>query len=221
MTSPDNHVRISCIVPAAGSSRRMGCPKAALPFGGSTVAGTVVRSLLRAGADEILVVTRRELAAHLDLPPGPAITVAFNDDPNSEMIDSVRIALAFLQSRAGEHRVSPGASGAIDNLPPRFAATGILVVPADMPAITVESYRKCLDSFHRDPGRIVIAAYQGKSGHPIVFPISLAADVGRLTGGLREMIHANSERVILAETNDPGVLRDVDTRADYERMNQR
>jgi molybdenum cofactor cytidylyltransferase len=209
-------------------SRRMGRPKATLPFGGSTVVGTVVRSLLEAGSDEILVVTRGELAPQLDLPHDPRVTVAFNDDADSEMIDSVRIGLAVLRSRSVEDCRGARESSAINNrrptadtrpLQPEFG--GILVVPADMPAVTADSYRRCLDAFRLDPGRIVIAACGGRRGHPVIFPISLAPDLDRLTGGLKELVDANSACVTLVETNDPGVLRDVDTLADYERLDPR
>lgn len=243
MTSSTEGVRIGCIVPAAGMSRRMGRPKATLPFGGNTMVGTVVRSLLEAGSDEILVVTRGELAAQLDLPHDRRVTVAFNDDADSEMIDSVRIGLAVFRSRivedsrgsreaGGPGRQTCGIdsreSSAINNRRPTVDArpmqpspAGILVVPADMPAITADSYRKCFDAFRLDPGRIVVAACGGRRGHPVIFPISLAPDLDRLTGGLKEMIDANSTCVAIIETNDPGVLRDVDTLADYERLNPR
>ncbi|MDO8630858.1 MAG: nucleotidyltransferase family protein [Phycisphaerales bacterium] len=201
MTSSTARVRIGCIVPAAGMSRRMGRPKATLPFGGSTVVGRVVRSLLDADADEILVVTRSELAPQLELPHDRRVTVAFNDDADSEMIDSVRIGLAVLRSRivedgraGGPGRQTWGTDShessatsnrrpTVDDRPLQLASGGILVVPADMPAVTADSYRKCFDAFRLDPGRIVIAACRGRRGHPIIFPISLAPDLDRLTGG--------------------------------------
>jgi molybdenum cofactor cytidylyltransferase len=204
-------------------SRRMGHPKATLPFGGSTVVGTVVRALLEAGSDEILVVTRGELVVQLDLPHDRRVTVALNDDAESEMIDSVRIGLSVLLSRIVEDGCGPRESSAINNRrstvedrPLQPASGGILVVPADMPAVTADSYRKCFDAFRLDPGRIVIAACRGRRGHPVIFPISLAPNLDRLTGGLKELVDANSACVALVETNDPGVLRDVDTLADYE-----
>lgn len=225
MTSSTTGVRIGCIVSAAGMSRRMGRPKAALPFGGSTVVGTVVRALLEAGSDEILVVTRGELVAQLDLPHDRRVTVAFNEDAESEMIDSVRIGLAVLLSRIVEDGRGSRESSAIknrrstvDDRPPQPASGGILVVPADMPAVTADSYRKCFDAFRLDPGRIVIAACGGRRGHPVIFPNSLAPKLDRLTGGLKELVDANGACVTLVETNDPGVLCDVDTLADYERL---
>ncbi len=226
-----------------------GAQKATLPFGGSTVVGTVVRALLEAGSDEILVVTRGELVAQLDLPHDHRVTVALNEDAESEMIDSVRIGLSVLLSRIVEDgrspresvsqpvpksphpALSPNGGEGFGDIPliddcrltiDRFAmqpeSAGILVVPADMPAVTADSYRKCFDAFRLDTERIVIAACRGRRGHPVIFPISLAPDLDRLTGGLKELVDANSACVTLVETNDPGVLRDVDTLADYERL---
>ena len=48
MTNPDSQLRVWGIIPAAGMSRRMGRTKQSLPFGGSTIAGTVTRILLDA-----------------------------------------------------------------------------------------------------------------------------------------------------------------------------
>ena len=231
MSKPTAHVQVFGIVPAAGSSRRMGRPKPSLPYGDSTMVGVVVRTLLNADLDGVVVVTRSELAASLDLPSDPRIVIVYNDDANSEMIDSVRAALMHLAiSVPGGSFEEPSrieapsidnrsaAGGTIDNLRRPSAAVGVLIVPADMPAIRVGAYRACLAAFAVDPESLVIATNDGKRGHPIIFPWSLRADVMGLHNGLRELTQIHADRVRLVETRDPGVTRDVNSPDDYERL---
>lgn len=95
---------------------------------------------------------------------------------------------------------------------------GVLVVPADMPSLSADTCRKCIAAFVTDPGRIVIATYLGKRGHPIIFPLSLRTMVEGLEGGLRELRHRYPNRVQFVETGDPAVIQDIDTLEDYDRL---
>ena len=207
-TSRDRPVRIWGVIPAAGMGRRIGRPKQALPYAGSTIVGTVVRRVLDAGVTGAVIVTRSDLIDSLDLPDDERVGTAINDNADSEMIDSIRIALAGL---AGAH--SPLGVGQSPS-----PADGVLVVPADMPTITADACRKCIAAFRTDPRRIVIATYQGVRGHPIIFPLSLRPTIYSLTHGLRQLARIHPDRVHLVETNEPGVTQDVDTLEDYERL---
>ena len=223
-------VQVYGIVPAAGSSRRMGRPKPSLPYGDSTMVGILVRTLLNADLDGVVVVTRSELAASLDLPRDPRIVIVYNDDANSEMIDSVRAGLMHLviaerlkrrNAETQKRRNARMNDRFLFSAFPRFCVSGrvgVLIVPADMPAIRVETYRACLAAFAVDPESLVIAANGGRRGHPIIFPWSLGADVMGLHNGLRELAQIHADRVRLVETGDPGVTRDVDSPDDYQRL---
>ena len=63
-----DHAPAAGIIAAAGSSKRMGIPKALLPLNGMSMIERLVKSMIEAGADPIIVVTghaaeqvRREL----------------------------------------------------------------------------------------------------------------------------------------------------------------
>ena len=207
-TSRDQPVGIWGIIPAAGMGRRVGRPKQALPYGNSTIVGTVTRTVLDAGVTGVVVVTRSDLIDSLDLPDDVRVGTAINDDADSEMIDSIRIALAGL---AGADSLS-----AVGDSP--SPTDGVLVVPADMPTITADACRKCIAAFKTDPRRIVIATYEGKRGHPIIFPLGLRPTVDSLTQGLRQLARIHPDRARLVETGEPGVTEDIDTLEDYERL---
>lgn len=204
MTSPKSHVRVSAIVPAAGLSRRMGRTKQTLRLDGSTLAATVVMTLLESRVDAVVVVTRSELVDRLELPRDPRVDVAINDDAESEMIDSIRVGLKACAAKAPQ-------------------PDGILVVPGDMPRIERVAYRTAIDAFAVDPTRIVIATHQGRRGHPMIFPFSMRAGIDRqadnpddLRDGLRSLARVYADLVREVEVDDPGTLTDVDTPADLE-----
>ncbi len=196
----DQVTRIWGVIPAAGMGRRMGGPKQSLPFRGSTMVAAVTNTVLCATVSGVVVVTRTELVDKLELTADPRIAIAINDDPESEMIDSIRIGLAAV------HELRPG------------KRDGILIVPADMPTLTVDSCRACVVRFRSAPESIVVATYQGKRGHPIIFPYAMREIVQGLTGGLRMLPQMYEDRLTLAEVDDPGAGFDVDTTEDYEKL---
>lgn len=223
-------VRIWGIVPAAGVGRRMGGPKQTLPYGDSTIASTVVGTLLSAGIDGVIVVTRTELCDRLRLPHDPRIRAANNDAADSEMIDSIRIGLSALPGNILDRSRAPDVGET-----PIPAGDGVLVVPADMPMLTAAAVAACIAAYRPDATRIVIAGYAGMRGHPVILPAALLREIcppiavqasvaaggtglphARSAGGLRALIHANLERITLVETGDPGVIADIDTWTQYE-----
>lgn len=213
MTPHPPITRIYGIVPAAGLGRRMGLPKQVLPFRRSTIVGNLVRTLLDAELDGIVVVTRSELVQVLDLPIGDRLRVAINDDAASQMIDSIRLGLSTWL----DNGVLSGASD-VDNpsqVDGATEGTGILVVPGDMPGLSVATCRLCMNAFREAPTSIVVGTHAGQRGHPLIFPASLRADVKELQGGLNLLVERFSDRVRPVETHDPGAVEDVDTWEQY------
>ncbi len=201
MTSVKMPVSIFGVLPAAGMSKRMGRSKQALPYRDSTMAACVARTMLAADLTAVAVVTRTELLAKIDLPRDDRLIVAINDDPTSQMMDSIRLGIA----RLGEaFELSPDA--------------GVLVTPADMPNIPAAAFRRCADTFRGNPTRIVIATCDGKRGHPIIFPAAMRVTLDGLSGGLNELPARCAADVTEVAYNDPAILKDVDTPADYRNL---
>lgn len=193
------------VVPAAGMSRRMGAIKQTLPVGGCTMTARVARTMLDAQVSAVAVVTRSELVGLLALPEDDRVVIGINDDPATHMLDSVRIGLSSL----GREHSFASAEG---------MDAGVLVIPGDMPSVSVAACQACIGAFGCDPTRIVIATSAGKRGHPILFPWELRSSLGGLKGRLSDLPLRFAKRVTEIELDDPGVLLDVDTRADYEEL---
>jgi molybdenum cofactor cytidylyltransferase len=195
-------VRVFAIVPAAGRSRRMGTPKQLLDVGGRTMLAAVLDPLIAAGVHGVVLVTQTALADRIDLSAFPRTTLAINEDPNSQMIDSVRIGLVAWRQRE-----------------PIGERDGVLVCPADQPGIAAADFAACINAFRNAPDRIVIAAHKGQRGHPIIFPASLIPFVqsNACDAGLNALPKAHADRMVLVECG-LAVTRDVDTRVEYDRL---
>lgn len=221
--------RIRAIVPAAGAGRRMGRAKQTLAYGSSTMVATVVSTLLEVPVFGVVVVTRGELLDASRLPDDPRVVVAFNEDPSTQMIDSVRIGLRALSGldNGATGQATGRTTGKATGIP--YAAPiadrndahtvdGIMVVPADIPSIRVDTYRKCIAEFSRNPDRLVIAVYDSHRGHPMIIPAAMVDEIDCLSGGLNELPRRFPNLCREVAVDDPGVIRDVDTRADYEKL---
>ena len=175
--------------------------------------GSVVRTLLDAGLDTVVLVTRSELVARLGLPSDKRLSVAANDDASSQMIDSIRIGLSALfddgAASGGEKEDKPSLVDCASD------CAGILVVPGDMPGLAVATCRLCAEAFRQEPTKIIIAAHNGRRGHPLIFPAALRSVVHQLDGGLNALLDLHRDRVRLVETGDPAALEDVDTWDQY------
>jgi molybdenum cofactor cytidylyltransferase len=96
----------------------------------------------------------------------------------------------------------------IANLP--ADADGVVVLLADMPAITAAAVDKLIAAFN--PDRIVVATSEGRRGNPVLWPRRFFADLLAVSGdtGGRRIIEANREAVIEVEIGTPAAL-DIDT----------
>ena len=184
--------RIGAVVAAAGLSSRMGAFKPLLPFGADTVIGRCVANLRAAGASELVVVTGYrggELEAALQ---GSGVTCVHNPRyAETLMFDSLCIGLRAL--------------------PPDLDA--VLLTPGDVPLVQPETIRALLET----PGGFVCPVCEGRRGHPVALeaqylPALLAYDGA---GGLRGAVAALGIPVTEVEVADGGMLRDLDTPADY------
>lgn len=173
----------------------MGCCKQLLPLEGRPAIIRGVESLLAAGLSDVIVVVNpegNEVTATVSHLP---VTVAINETPDSDMAGSVRVGLAKVAA----------------------TASGVLVALADTPLVRSDTCRQ-LGAQHRlHPDAILIPVYQGRKGHPTLFPRSILATI-EWHPNLREVIQVHEEQVRLLEVNDPWVIADMDTPEDYRRL---
>ncbi len=194
---------IHAIIPAAGRSSRMGRPKQLMDIAGRPMLLTVLDPLVACQhIEHTVVVTNSLIASALDLNPTGA-TVVLNDEPDAEMIDSVRLGIEELQQHCELN---------VDD--------GILICPGDQPGLSVVDIADCCAVFFKQPGRIVVAAHDGKRGHPLILPASripllMSPACDR---GLRELVTAHEDNVVVVELHNSAVLRNVNTPDDFRHL---
>lgn len=95
-------------------------------------------------------------------------------------------------------------------------ASGWLILPGDMPLVEPSTLQAVARHLEHHP--IVYAQYKGRRGHPVGFATELYSELVRLTGdeGARRLVARYPAFGL--ELDDPGVLVDVDTQADLERL---
>lgn len=94
-------------------------------------------------------------------------------------------------------------------------ADAVLIALGDMPWVQPETYSAVLDAY-RDGADIVVPAYDGQRGNPVLFGarhFDALCDVTGDSGG-RQLFATND--VTRVPVDDPGVGRDVDTPDDLE-----
>lgn len=181
-------MRTAAIVPAAGASERFGSAKLSTDVGGATLIERTVASLRDAAIDDIVLVVGPQTGALVD---APDVRVRVNPDPARGMFSSLQ---------AG-----------VDEL----VADAILVLPGDMPFVRPATIRSLVQVFEARGG-IVSPRHNGKRGHPVVLPGSLADEILGADAGttLHHVLAGHRDERIDLDVDDAGVLRDVDVPAD-------
>lgn len=183
---------IAAIVLAAGLGTRFGAaPKCLARFDGRPLVRRAVEAALAGGADPAIVVTGRAGDAVAGALEGLVHTRIHNDAPERGLASSLRLGFAALPE----------------------AATGALVLLADMPLVSAETIAALIaaQSAHPDAAAIV-PVHAGRRGNPVLLARRLAPEIAALSGdaGAGPLLRAR-EDVVALPVDDPGILVDVDT----------
>ncbi|MBY3048547.1 nucleotidyltransferase family protein [Rhizobium laguerreae] len=186
---------VAIVILAAGKASRMGeggKHKLLAEFDGVPLVRRSALTALAADAASVIVVTghrRSEIEAALD---GLDLTFIDNPDHTSGMASSL---IAGFSSRDAD------------------SADGILIMLADMPAISTAHLDALISAFRNAGGEAVVRAVsRGKPGNPVILPRSLNQAVLRLEGdvGARDIIATSGLPALDVDVGDAALL-DVDT----------
>jgi molybdenum cofactor cytidylyltransferase len=96
-------------------------------------------------------------------------------------------------------------------------APGYVVALADMPFILAATVARIVSRI--EEGALLVAPrFAGKRGHPVGFASSFYDQLAALGGdeGARTLLERHVAAIELIDTDDPGVLRDIDTPGDLD-----
>lgn len=193
------HADVAALMLAAGYSRRFGSDKRRLQLSDGRSLLSASLALPCALLHEVWLVLRpNDDAAELALPEG------------------IRLVQHPATAQGMGHSLAAG----ITRLQAESSAQAVAIFLADMPHIRRESLEALLAC--ANAGNIVQPSYQGKRGHPVLFGRDFWPQLARLSGdtGARTLLQENAQAVQLVELDDPGVLQDIDSAADGQRLQQ-
>jgi molybdenum cofactor cytidylyltransferase len=177
----------------------MGREKILLPFGESTMLGTVLAKLAAVGVPTIGVILRADLPEAHRVARAAGAEVLINPDPDAEMLVSIRLG--------------------VDRLLP--AADALFIWPADHPAVSPDTLRLLIARASRQAALLPVHA--GRRGHPALAGADVLAEVARIPvgEGLRWLWRERADSVFEVAVDDPGVIENLDDPEAYERARGR
>jgi CTP:molybdopterin cytidylyltransferase MocA len=197
-THDDGMKSVSAILLSAGSSQRMGTPKALLKIGDKTFLQHLVDVVQGAGITDVHIVLGAEtetLRSQLSWYHG---NVVVNADWQSGQLSSIITGINSLNAET---------------------CSGILVCPVDHPLVTSPVIKELVRAFEESKKQIVVPTYQGRRGHPIILSSKLFQEIKDASAeiGLRNVVHAHEDDICEVATEEQGVLINVDTPDDYQK----
>lgn len=193
----------SAVVLAAGLSSRMeGHHKLLLPVGGEPAVRRVVRAIVAAGPQEVVVVTGFNARAVFEALDGIDVRFQSNARYREGQMTSVAAGVAALQAQCD----------------------AVMICLADQVLLDAADYREVIDAYATMPrGSILVPMFDGARGNPVLFAASYAPEVvnGHVNPGCRKLIAEHGDEVFLHEAAHDRFCVDMDTPDDYARILER
>jgi molybdenum cofactor cytidylyltransferase len=191
---------VSAIVLAAGMSARMGSTKQLLRMGDKTLLETAIENLRKSQVGEIILVLGFSAETIRQQVPLDNLRVVINASYREGMGTSLRMGISNVDARA----------------------QAALVVLADQPFVQPETIDHLIAQYHELKPQVAIPVYQGFRGNPVLLDRSVFPELMGLTGdiGCRAIFGTHTENILKVPVDDVGILLDVDTKSDFEKLRQ-
>lgn len=183
-------VNLAGVILAAGSSTRMGRPKALLEFKGETFLDRLIGHFASVGS-EVIVVGRPDL----QFPAVGNAKLIVNPDPNRGMLSSLQCGLSAVSSEVD----------------------AVIFAPVDYAPVNRQTVQEIARSFN---GVLTLPVFEGRRGHPCIVSRQLIQELLALSvdGSAKSVIHAHLSEARLVPVNDSRTVEDVDDPEAYQQL---
>jgi molybdenum cofactor cytidylyltransferase len=186
-------VNCAAIILAAGESRRMGRPKAFLPFRGGTFL-TAIATTLGARCSSVTAVFGFDASRLIPAAQALGVRAVENPDYNLGMLTSLQAGLRTIPANTDT----------------------VLFTLVDHPAITLST----VDILLHSKAPIAIPRFDSKRGHPVLIrrPIVDEYLLEPSSAKARDVIDRHAAEIDYIEVDDPGISDDIDDPALYAKL---
>ncbi|MET1160141.1 MAG: nucleotidyltransferase family protein [Thermoprotei archaeon] len=196
---------IVAIVLSAGLSTRFPGNKLLYRWWDKPVIQHTIENIIGSSVDKVVVVTgyMREEIEKIAKKYSPRVKTTYNPEYRLGMSTSVKHGVRYAIKEYGE------------------AIEALVFVPGDCAWIPPVIYDLVVQEFRESKKPVVVASYMGRRGHPILFDSSVIPDILSIseeTRGLKVVVKKYWWDTRVLETNYPGVILDLDTYNDLNRV---
>ena len=190
--------RVAAVVLAAGASSRFGTLKQLLPWHEDTLHSHVVDTALESLADPVIVVLGNRAEECRDALEGRPVKIVTNEDWAEGQSTSVKAGLVAVP----------------DNV------RSALFPLADQPMVTAHVINALIAHHRFTLAPVVWPEHAGERGNPVLFDRALFPELMRLSqdAGGRSILKAHVADAARVPVDDAGILFDIDTPADYQKI---
>jgi molybdenum cofactor cytidylyltransferase len=190
--------KIAGIILSGGASRRMGTPKALLPFRDETFLDRLIRVLSAFCNPVIVVVGEHSDRIRAGIERAGEVLFAVNPDPERGMLSSLQCGLTLVPSDA----------------------EAAMFLPVDHPNIDLETVRRLAERFYRDRPLVTVPTYLNEHGHPVCIARRLIDELLALPPEAKasDVIHRHIPQTVYIDVPDAAVVSDVDDPAAYAEL---
>jgi len=178
---------LAAAILSGGESRRMGSPKALLPYRGHTFLEHLIEVTThpRIGIRKIVLGAGAEtIREKLGLDP---TTVVINENWQQGQLSSIQAA--------------------VRSLPPG-ETEGLILCPVDHPLVSAKLVARLIAEFDTSGKLIVLPAYNGKRGHPLIFRANLYEEILAASPdvGARQVVWNHASDLLEVPTEEEGII---------------
>jgi molybdenum cofactor cytidylyltransferase len=188
---------ISAIILAAGQSKRMGQPKMLLSWGKMTVIEHVITTFLKAGIDDIVVVTggvREQVERAIG--HYSVRKISNQNYAAGEMLSSLQCGLRAMS----------------------LESQAVLIGLGDQPQILEQSIRSICEAYRESWSPLIVPSFHMRRGHPWLVARPLWDEILELRPpeSPRDFLNRNAAEIHYLNVDTPSILADLDTPEDYQ-----
>lgn len=181
---------LAAVILSGGESKRMGQPKALIPYRGKTFLEHLIDVTRhpRVGRTRIVVGAHAdEIRAHM---AGRDFEIVVNPEWQKGQLSSIQAGIRSLSSAETE---------------------GMLLCPVDHPLVSADLIGRLIAEFDASWKPIALPTYRGKRGHPLIFRADLYAELLAASPevGARQVVWAHADQICEVTTEEEGVVLNI------------